>query len=310
MTISPLEHDTADQFEQHTSHLSSSNFSPNRSVTNRLRPPIIIHRGPRSFGFTLRTVKVFHGNTDYYTTQHVVVAVRDRAEEAGLRPGDIITHVNDYSVAGLLHSEAVKLILNGSKVLSIRAVPGSQTQIRVGGRRRSPSKQKLYSQSRSEKILSKSNDHYHHSYCLKHRMNSLENNTLNNHGNISNRKHQYNNTSLLRHISEKKVARDMEAAAAAGNILLTVPVTSTNTNPNALTTPDKDMLPSTSLPLLSWKPSINNNSNQQYSSTNYHPNPSERPLSNNEFGSSHSALLPSLVTRTSSVSIELREKVS
>src|SRR5690349_4284540 len=139
MAVSPLERDTTLKAQQQNSYASSTN-SPIHSITNNLRPPIIIRRGPRSFGFTLRAVKVFHGNTDYYTTQHVVVAVEGPAEEAGLRPNDVITHVNERPVAGLLHSEVVKLILSGSPKLSIRAVPCSETQIRIGGRRRSPSK--------------------------------------------------------------------------------------------------------------------------------------------------------------------------
>ncbi|CAF4867660.1 unnamed protein product, partial [Rotaria sp. Silwood2] len=40
--------------------------------------------------------------------------VEGPAEEAGLRPNDVITHVNERPVAGLLHPEVVKLILSGS----------------------------------------------------------------------------------------------------------------------------------------------------------------------------------------------------
>ncbi|CAF4200682.1 unnamed protein product, partial [Rotaria magnacalcarata] len=102
MAVSPLERDTTLKAQQQNS-FSSSTISPIHSITNNLRPPIIIRRGPRSFGFTLRAVKVFHGNSDYYTTQHVVVAVEGPAAEAGLRVNDVITHVNERPVAGLLH---------------------------------------------------------------------------------------------------------------------------------------------------------------------------------------------------------------
>jgi microtubule-associated serine/threonine kinase len=251
MAVSPLERDTTLKAEQQSSH-SSSTLSPIHSIKNNLRPPIIIHRGPRSFGFTLRAVKVFHGNTDYYTTQHVVVAVQGPAEEAGLRPNDVITHVNDHPVAGLMHSEVVKLILSGSQKLSIRAIPSSETQIRTGGRRRSPSKQKLRYQHPSEKKSSTN--------CPKHRINSGGNNTLTTNGNNSNKKHQQN-TSLFRRLSERKVARDIEAAAAAG-VSLPVPTTCVNTNTinnpmttttttTTITTTNTNAL-SSSLPLLSF----------------------------------------------------------
>ncbi len=251
MAVSPLERDTTLKAEQQSSH-SSATLSPIHSIKNNLRPPIIIHRGPRSFGFTLRAVKVFHGNTDYYTTQHVVVAVQGPAEEAGLRPNDVITHVNDHPVVGLIHSEVVKLILSGSQKLSIRAIPCSETQIRTGGRRRSPSKQKIRYQQTSER---KSSTH-----CQKHRMNSVGNNTLNTNGNNSNKKHPQN-TSLFRRLSERKVARDIEAAAAAG-VSLPVPTSCINTNTvnnpmtttiatTTTTTTNTDAL-SSSLPLLSF----------------------------------------------------------
>ncbi|CAF1463046.1 unnamed protein product, partial [Rotaria sordida] len=202
MTVSPLERDTTLKIEKQS--------SPIHSITNSLRPPIIIRRDARSFGFTLRAVKVFHGNTDYYTTQHVVVAVQGPAAEAGLKPNDVITHVNEHPVSGLYHSDVVKLILSETEKLSIRAVPCSETQIRIGGRRRSPSKQKnRYQQQQQQtdrKISTTYNDNQ--SYCLKHRMNSFGNNNNNNNNNTlnnSNKKHQHN-TSLFRRLSERKVA--------------------------------------------------------------------------------------------------------
>jgi microtubule-associated serine/threonine kinase len=262
-------------------------------MRNNLRQPIIIHRGPRSFGFTLRAVKVFHGNTDYYTTQHVVVAVQGPAEAAGLKPNDVITHVNDHPVVGLIHSEVVKLILSGSQKLSIRAIPCSETQIRTGGRRRSPSKQKIRYQQLTEK---KSEYHSHQPYCQKYRMNSLGTNTLNTNANNSNKKHQQN-TSLFRRLSERKVARDIEAAAAAG-VSLTIPTTTcTNTtnknNPKTttITTTTNTNTLSSSLPMLSFNQST--------------LDPSEWPPLKPTSGSDslQPTLLPSIVKQKSQVSI-------
>ncbi|CAF1571586.1 unnamed protein product, partial [Adineta steineri] len=45
----------------------------------------------------------------FYYHNNVVVAVEGPAQEAGLRPNDVITHVNERPVAGLLHPEVVKL---------------------------------------------------------------------------------------------------------------------------------------------------------------------------------------------------------
>ena len=238
MAISPLERDATLKTEQHASS------SP---LTRNVRPPIIIHRGARSFGFTLRAFKVFHGDTDYYTTQHVVVAVEGPAEAAGLQPNDVITHVNDHPVVGLIHSEVVKLILSGSQTLSIRAIPCSETHIRTGGRRRSPSKQKLRYQHSAEKKPT--------SQCQKHRVNCPANSTLTSSGTNANKKHPQN-TSLFRRLSERKVARDIEAAAAAGVSLPVPPSTPTNNNstqhPMTIEASNNSNALSSSLPLLSF----------------------------------------------------------
>ena len=57
---------------------SSRNGSPCRDVSpliNSLKPPIIIRRGPRGFGFTIRAIRVYFGDTDLYTFHHIVMEV-------------------------------------------------------------------------------------------------------------------------------------------------------------------------------------------------------------------------------------------
>lgn len=131
------------------------------------RPPIIIHRAGKKYGFTLRAIRVYMGDSDVYTVHHMVwvcpapspavsassllflpltraclslphpcphypqgscpgsrlrtvlflvqhVEDGGPASEAGLRQGDLITHVNGEPVHGLVHTDVVELILKVS----------------------------------------------------------------------------------------------------------------------------------------------------------------------------------------------------
>lgn len=124
-----------------SSTASSRDTSPCRElsplVTN-LKPPIIIRRGPRGFGFTVHTIRVFFGDTDFYTMHHLVMAVDEKspAFEAGLRPADLITHVNGESVQGLYHTQVLHLLLSGGEHVSLRSTPLEHTSIQSGGRKR------------------------------------------------------------------------------------------------------------------------------------------------------------------------------
>lgn len=42
-------------------------------LSNQLKAPIVIRRGPKGFGFTIRTIRVYLGESDYYTIQHLVL---------------------------------------------------------------------------------------------------------------------------------------------------------------------------------------------------------------------------------------------
>ncbi|KAL3221145.1 hypothetical protein MRX96_029491 [Rhipicephalus microplus] len=102
-------------------------------------------RGPRGFGFTIRAIRVYYGDSDVYTVQHLVMAVENNspAFEAGLRPGDLITHINGEAVQGLLHPQVLQLILAGGSRINIRTTPLESTSIRTGGRRRNPTTSRL-----------------------------------------------------------------------------------------------------------------------------------------------------------------------
>ncbi|XP_017770613.1 PREDICTED: microtubule-associated serine/threonine-protein kinase 3 isoform X2 [Nicrophorus vespilloides] len=131
-----------------SSTASSRDTSPCRELSplvTSLKPPIIIRRGPRGFGFTVHTIRVFYGDTDFYTMHHLVMAVEEGspAFEAGLRPADLITHINGETVQGLYHTQVLQLLLGGAEHVSLRATPLDQTSIQSGGRKREPGQSKL-----------------------------------------------------------------------------------------------------------------------------------------------------------------------
>jgi microtubule-associated serine/threonine kinase len=61
-----------------SSTASSRDVSPCRELSpliNTLNPPIIVRRGPKGFGFTIRAIRVYFGDSDFYTVQHLVMEV-------------------------------------------------------------------------------------------------------------------------------------------------------------------------------------------------------------------------------------------
>lgn len=133
-----------------SSTASSRDTSPCRELSptisaGSLKPPIVLRRAPRGFGFTLRAIRVYLGDSDFYTVHHLVMAVDDAspALEAGLRPGDLITHINGEPIQGLFHTQVLQLILSEGDQVTLRATPLDQTSIQTGGRKREPAKSRL-----------------------------------------------------------------------------------------------------------------------------------------------------------------------
>lgn len=65
------------------------------------------------------------------------------AYEAGLRPGDLITHINGESVQGLYHTQVLQLLLSSQEHVTLRATPLKNTSIQIGGRKREPGQSKM-----------------------------------------------------------------------------------------------------------------------------------------------------------------------
>ncbi|KAM9251609.1 LOW QUALITY PROTEIN: microtubule-associated serine/threonine-protein kinase 1 [Cariama cristata] len=133
---------------------SSRDSSPGRELAPAVvaapRSPIAIPRPGKKFGFTLRAIRVYLGDSDVYSVHHVVWHVEEGgpAQEAGLCAGDLITHVNGEPVHGLVHTEVVELILkSGSKVL-VTTTPLENTSIRLGPARRRSARAKMARRNR------------------------------------------------------------------------------------------------------------------------------------------------------------------
>ncbi|RVE69096.1 hypothetical protein OJAV_G00074460 [Oryzias javanicus] len=136
-----------------SSNPSSRDSSPSRDccpMVNVLHSPITIHRSGKKYGFTLRAIRVYMGDSDVYSVHHMVWHVEDGgpAQEAGLRAGDLITHVNGESVHGLVHTEVVELILKSGTKVTVTTTPFENTSIKVGPARKSSYKSKMARRSK------------------------------------------------------------------------------------------------------------------------------------------------------------------
>ncbi|XP_044218045.1 microtubule-associated serine/threonine-protein kinase 2 isoform X3 [Thunnus albacares] len=139
-----------------SSNPSSRDSSPSRDLSpavSSVKPAIIIHRAGKKYGFTLRAIRVYMGDSDIYTVHHMVWHVEEGgpAHEAGLREGDLITHVNGEPVHGLVHTEVVELILKSGAKVSISATPFENTSIKVGPARKTGHKSKMARRNKKTK---------------------------------------------------------------------------------------------------------------------------------------------------------------
>uniref|UniRef100_A0A6Q2X1V4 non-specific serine/threonine protein kinase n=1 Tax=Esox lucius TaxID=8010 RepID=A0A6Q2X1V4_ESOLU len=148
-----------------SSNPSSRDSSPSRDLSPavaNVKPAIVIHKAGKKYGFTLRAIRVYMGDTDIYTVHHMVWHVEDGgpAQDAGLREGDLITHVNGEAVHGLVHTEVVELILKSGGKVSISATPFENTSIKVGPARKTGSKSKMARRNKKTKTKEGATTHH------------------------------------------------------------------------------------------------------------------------------------------------------
>ncbi|XP_043674733.1 microtubule-associated serine/threonine-protein kinase 3 isoform X2 [Vespula pensylvanica] len=190
-----------------SSTASSRDTSPCRELSplvTSLKPPIIIRRGPCGFGFTVHTIRVYYGDSDFYTMHHLVMAVDQSspAFEAGLRPGDLITHINGEPVQGLYHTQVLQLMLSGGDHVTLRSTPLENTSIKSGGRKRDLTQSKMARRT------------FH-----KQRKQKRE---------LSDKKRQ--KTSLFKRISSKRASVEMQQPLSI-NCPLSAPILSSDNKP-------------------------------------------------------------------------------
>ncbi|XP_034386083.1 microtubule-associated serine/threonine-protein kinase 3 isoform X4 [Cyclopterus lumpus] len=139
-----------------SSNPSSRDSSPSRDLSLSpcsLRPPIVIHTSGKKYGFTLQAIRVYMGDSDVYTVHHMVSSVEEGspAHQAGLRTGDLITHVNGESVHGLVHPEMIELLLKSGSKVALQTIALENTSIKVGPARRTKHKGKMARRSKKSK---------------------------------------------------------------------------------------------------------------------------------------------------------------
>ncbi|XP_049563850.1 microtubule-associated serine/threonine-protein kinase 4 isoform X5 [Orcinus orca] len=135
---------------------SSRDSSPSRDSSGASASPyqpVVIHSSGKNYGFTIRAIRVYVGDSDIYTVHHIVWNVEEGSPacQAGLKAGDLITHVNGEPVHGLVHTEVIELLLKSGNKVSITTTPFENTSIKTGPARRNSYKSRMVRRSKKSK---------------------------------------------------------------------------------------------------------------------------------------------------------------
>ncbi|XP_069736815.1 microtubule-associated serine/threonine-protein kinase 4 isoform X11 [Phaenicophaeus curvirostris] len=135
---------------------SSRDSSPSRDSsisTASPRQPIVIHSPGKKYGFTIRAIRVYVGDSDIYTVHHIVWNVEEggAAYQAGLKAGDLITHINGEPVHGLVHTEVIELLLKSGNKVSVTTTPFENTSIKTGPAKRNSYRSRMVRRSKKTK---------------------------------------------------------------------------------------------------------------------------------------------------------------
>uniref|UniRef100_A0A5S6QCX2 non-specific serine/threonine protein kinase n=1 Tax=Trichuris muris TaxID=70415 RepID=A0A5S6QCX2_TRIMR len=108
-----------------------SEGQPMAAVTG-CKSPITIQRGAKGFGFSIKSVRVYLGSTDFYAVQHIVSSVdpHSTAYESGLRVEDLITHVNGGCVENITQPELLQKLMCSGDWLTLKVSALDQTTIK------------------------------------------------------------------------------------------------------------------------------------------------------------------------------------
>ncbi|XP_055647178.1 microtubule-associated serine/threonine-protein kinase 4 isoform X4 [Falco peregrinus] len=135
---------------------SSRDSSPSRDSSIAVvssHQPIVVHSSGKKYGFTIRAIRVYVGDSDIYTVHHIVWNVEEggAAYQAGLKAGDLITHINGELVHGLVHTEVIELLLKSGNKVSVTTTPFENTSIKTGPARRNSYRSRMVRRSKKTK---------------------------------------------------------------------------------------------------------------------------------------------------------------
>ncbi|XP_028404478.1 microtubule-associated serine/threonine-protein kinase 2-like isoform X2 [Dendronephthya gigantea] len=108
------------------------------SIKMTARHTITFKKSANGLGFSLESIRVYIGDSDYFIVNHLIkdVTPDSGAAEAGLRAGTLLTHIDNKNVHGLNHRQVIELLLSRQVVLKLTTIELSQTTIKRGGRKR------------------------------------------------------------------------------------------------------------------------------------------------------------------------------